>query len=311
MELSSLSPALSNLLIASNRSTRLRDRITDFIDLTRPRVLVLVLLTAPPAFAMGHAGWPSFLTMFGVVLGAALIGAGSGAINAWWERELDGLMERTQDRPLPSQRLTPTEALLFGVGVSLAGLLVLHLTTTPMATAIGAYTLLHYVLVYTIWAKPRSPQNIVIGGIAGAAAPLIADAAVDGRIGVWGLVLFAIVFIWQPPHFWAITLYRKREYEAAGFPMMPSVVGNGPTRKRSLAYAILLLPVMLLPWFGGVLSGFYAATAFLGGSHFIYCIVQSMREDNDEADRRVFRSSIICLGALFLEMTLELCLQTL
>jgi len=310
MSSSGSSHALSNLFVASNRSSGLRDRINDFIGLTRPRVLVLVLLTAPPAFAMGHEGWPSFMTMFGVILGAALIGAGSGAINAWWERELDGLMERTQDRPLPSQRLTPTEALLFGIGVSLTGLATLHFTTTPMATAIGAYTLLHYIVVYTIWAKPRSPQNIVIGGIAGAAAPLIADAAVDGRIGVWGLVLFAIVFIWQPPHFWAITLYRKREYAAAGFPMMPSVVGNGPTRQRSLAYAILLLPVMLLPWFGGVFSGFYAATALVGGSLFIYRIVQSMREDTDEADRRVFRASLFCLGTLFLEMILELCLQT-
>ncbi len=294
---------------AAGKLSQLRERLADFWSLTRPRVLILVLLTAPPAFAMGHAGWPSLLTMFGVIVGAALIGGGSGAINAWWERELDACMERTKDRPLPAGRLQPFEVIRFGVIVSALGLLVLYLTTNWLATAIGAYTLLHYVAVYTIWAKPRSPQNIVIGGIAGAAAPLIADAAANGTVTMWGFVLFLIIFIWQPPHFWAITLYRQHEYEAAGFPMMPSVVGRAGTRRRSMVYAIILLPVMLLPWIGGQLSIFYALTAMAGGSLFIFRIWQSMREDSDVADRRVFTASLLCLSALFIEMIVELSLR--
>jgi len=303
------SAGTTEIRVPQSRASTLRARIIDFYSLTRPRVLLLVLLTAPPGFALGHSGWPSLRIILGVIVGAALIGGGSGAINAWWERELDARMTRTQNRPLPTGRLSPNEVLAFGVLVATLGLLVLLDTTNLLATAIGAYTLLHYVAVYTIWAKPRSPQNIVIGGIAGAAAPLIADAAVDGRIGLWGLVLFAIVFVWQPPHFWAITLYRKHEYEAAGFPMMPSVVGNHGTRCRMLVYAIILLPIMLLPWLGGQLSTCYALTALAGGMLFIFRIGQAMRAENDLADRRVFTTSLITLSALFSEMTLELLLR--
>jgi protoheme IX farnesyltransferase len=284
-------------------------RARDFIALTRPRVLTLVLFTAPPALAMGHEGWPSSATIILVVLGAALIGAGCGALNACWERDRDRQMTRTQDRPLPAGRLTLRDAVLFGLAISALGLGLLFAAGGWLPASIGAVTLLHYLLIYTIWLKPRSPQNIVIGGAAGAATPLIADAAIDGSLGLWSFVLFAIVFMWTPPHFWAIALYRKREYEAAGFPMMPSVVGDAATRTRMLVYAILLIPITLIPWLGGELSAIYALTAVVAGAFFIASIRRAIRLRSSRQDRRVFRVSILYLFALFAEMLVELTLR--
>jgi protoheme IX farnesyltransferase len=282
--------------------------IRDYVALTRPRVLSLVLFTAPPALLLGQPGWPSPGTIAGVLLGAALIGAGCGALNAWIEIETDGVMERTRNRPLPTGRLAPRQALAFGLAISALGLLVLYVGCGGLAAAIGALTLAYYVFVYTLWLKPRTPQNIVLGGAAGAASPLIADAAIDGRLGIWGLVLFAIVFLWTPPHFWAIALYRKREYEAAGFPMMPSVVGDEATRRRMAVYAIALIPVTLLPWLSGSLSVVYVVTALILGGGFLASIGRAMRLRRPQQDRRVFGFSILYLATLFAEMLLELTL---
>lgn len=278
----------------------------DYIALTRPRVLALVLFTAPPALVMGHGGWPSPALVAGVILGAALVGGGCGALNAWLERDADGQMERTRNRPLPTGRLSGQQALGFGLLISALGLLVLYACGGWLPSLIGALTLLHYIFVYTLWLKPSSPQNIVIGGAAGAASPLIADAAVDGRLGPWGVVLFAIIFLWTPPHFWAIALYRRKEYEAAGFPMLPCVVGDAATRRRMLGYTLILVPVTLLPWLGGELSLAYAATAVLAGAGFIASIARAMRLADRQQDRRVFAASILYLSALFTEMLVEL-----
>jgi len=283
-------------------------RARDFVALTRPRVLTLVLFTAPPAMVMGHDGWPSAAVILGVILGAALIGAGCGALNASWERDRDQKMERTRSRPLPAGRLSRRDAVIFGLAISALGTAVLFATGGWLPAAIGVLTLAHYLFVYTIWLKPRSPQNIVIGGAAGAASPLIADAAVDGRLGIWGFVLFLIIFVWTPPHFWAIALYRKREYAAAGFPMLPNVLGDCATRRHMMAYAIALIPITLLPWFGGELTILYALTAVIAGGGFIASIARSMRAQSPQQDRRVFRSSLFYLFAIFAEMLVELTL---
>ncbi len=288
---------------------RRRARVRDYIALTRPRVLSLVLFTAPPAMAMESGQWPAFAVLLGVLVGSAMIGGGCGALNAWWERDRDAAMARTADRPLPTGRLMPHQALAFGLVVSALGIAVLYAAGGALPAAIGAGSLAHYFFIYTLWLKPRSPQNIVIGGAAGAATPLIADAAVDGRLGIWGVVLFAIVFLWTPPHFWAIALYRKHEYEAAGFPMMPSVVGNDATRRRQLVYALLLIPVTLIPWIAGVLGVFYAIVAMAAGLGFCTSIRQAMRLRSDVADRRVFRVSILYLVAIFAAMLVELMLR--
>jgi protoheme IX farnesyltransferase len=294
---------------SSISAVRRRARVRDYVALTRPRVLTLVLFTAPPAMAMESGQWPGFALLLGVLVGSAMIGGGCGALNAWWERDRDAAMARTADRPLPTGRLTPLQALVFGLVLSTLGIAVLYAAGGALPAAIGAGSLAHYFFIYTLWLKPRSPQNIVIGGAAGAATPLIADAAVDGRLGIWGVVLFAIVFLWTPPHFWAIALYRKHEYEAAGFPMMPSVVGNDATRRRQLAYALLLIPVTLIPWIAGVLGVFYAIVAMAAGLAFCTSIRQAMRLRNDVADRRVFRVSILYLVAIFAAMLVELTLR--
>jgi protoheme IX farnesyltransferase len=247
--------------------------------------------------------------ILGVIFGAALIGAGCGALNASWERDRDRRMARTENRPLPAGRLTLREAVIFGFAISALGVAVLFAAGGWLPAAIGVLTLVHYLLIYTIWLKPRTPQNIVIGGAAGAASPLIADAAIDGRLGLWGFVLFLIVFVWTPPHFWAIALYRKREYAAAGFPMLPNVLGDRATRRHMLAYAIGLIPVALIPWFGGELSFVYAWTAAIAGAGFIVSIARSMHAESPKWDRRVFRVSIFFLFAIFAEMLVELALR--
>jgi protoheme IX farnesyltransferase len=292
--------------LSSPDRTRAVARLRDYAALTRPRVLALVLFTAPPALALGRDHWPAPALCLGVMLGTALIGAGCGALNAWLERDVDARMLRTCDRPLPSGRLEPHEALLFGLAISLCGLVCLHSVGGWLPTLIGGATLFHYVVVYTVWLKPRSPQNIVVGGAAGAAAPLIADAAVDGRLGVFGVALFAIVFLWTPPHFWAIALYRKREYAAAGIPMMPSVVGDGATRRRMLVYALALIPAGLIPWLLGALSGAYAATSVILGTCFAASIVRAIRARSAREDRRVFLVSLVYLAGLFASMLFEL-----
>jgi protoheme IX farnesyltransferase len=309
---SSPSPAAASLTAAlpdAGFIARSRDTIRDYVALTRPRILSLVLFTAPVGMIMGHEGWPDPLVLLGVVVGAALIGGGCGALNAWIERERDAKMERTENRPLPTGRLAPHQAALFGFATTAAGLAALFATGGWLPAAIGLATVLHYIFVYTLWLKPRSAQNIVIGGAAGATSPIIADAAIDGSLGIWSLVLFAIVFLWTPPHFWAIALYRKREYEAAGFPMMPSVVGNAACRRKMLHYALVLIPVTLLPTLGGQLGLIYAAVALGGGGWFVLSIVKAMRMDDRDQDRRVFATSIIYLTLIFGAMLFELVLR--
>lgn len=298
--------AVGRVRSASARHRGAVSAFRDCIALTRPRILVLVLLTAPPALALGGAGWPDAATTLGVMVGAVLLGAGCGAVNAWWERDPDARMERTEDRPLPAGRLLPQEALLFGVATLLAGLLVLAATAGRLAVGLGLAAAAHYLIVYTVWLKPRHAFASLIGGATGAAPPLIADAAVDGAVGLWGITLFAIVFLWQPPHVWAIHLYRRHEYASAGFPVLPALLGRPATRRWMLAYALALFPVTLLPWLAGELGPVYAATAVVGALLFCGSILHAMGRDSDDADRTVFLVSIPYLGLLMLVMLLEL-----
>jgi protoheme IX farnesyltransferase len=300
---------LTHALSSTPRLVRATESLRDHLALARPRVLLLVLLTAPPVFALGRPHWPEALTAVCVLLGTAFVAGGASALNAWLERDVDARMSRTRERPLPAGRLSADQALRFGAAISGLGLLVLFVVGGGLAAFVGALTLVHYVGVYTLWLKPRSPQNIVIGGAAGAAAPLIADAAVNGSIGIWGIALFAIVFLWTPPHFWAIALYREEEYAAAGLPMMPAVVGAPRTRRRMLGYALAGIPVSLLPWLLGELGLAYATAAVLLGGWFVACIVRSMRADDRLEDRRVFFASIAYLWLLFAAMLVELALR--
>ncbi len=275
-------------------------------DMTRPRVLLLVLFTGLPVFGLVEGEGHSLGRMAWVIFGTALAGAASSTLNAYLERETDARMARTQRRPLPAAAVQPGHALAIGLGLSVASTLLLWWVGGAFAAAVGLATILFYVLVYTIWLKPRTPQNIVIGGAAGSTAPLIAEAALTGQLTWASWVLFLIIFLWTPPHFWALAIYRKEEYAAAGFPMMPSVAGNASTRRQSLVYALLLLVTTLTPVPLGMLSYFYGAVALLAGGWFAWRVYVSIRADDPEVDYAVFRDSIRYLFLLFGAMLLDL-----
>lgn len=295
------SPATSPRIAAGALGAPLA-RAADFVALTRPRIVLAVALTAPAGLLLGGAPHPGPGLLLGVLAGTVLLGGGSGALNAWWERERDARMRRTCERPLPTGRLEPHEALVFGLVSSALGLAALGAAGGWLAAALGLATLVHYLGLYTIWLKPRSHWSTVAGGVAGAAAPLIADAAADGAIGLWGIVLFAIVFTWQPPHVWAIALYRRDEYAAAGFPMLPAVKGVRAARRHMLGWALVLVAVTLLPAVGGVAGPTYTIAALAAGSFFMARIVAAMRADDPVADRRVFRASLVQLAVVFVAL---------
>jgi protoheme IX farnesyltransferase len=281
--------------------------VAGYAALTKPRILPLVIFTALPVLLMAHAELAQSL---GILGGISLAAAAANALNMYVERDRDALMERTRNRPLPAAALAPRSALIFGLSLSVVATLALQLVAGAPAALLGVASILFYVFVYTIWLKPRTPYNAVIGGAAGAAAPLIADAAVNGSVGWPGLLLFSIVFFWQPPHVWAIALYRKADYAAAGIPMMPAVVGEERTRRRMLWYTLGLLPVTILPALPplSLLGPIYLATALVLGAWFTWVGVRLIRERSDAAAQRVFRVSLVYLAALYLAMLIDLLL---
>ncbi len=277
-----------------------------YSDLTKPRLLPLVLFTGLPVFGMAAGGWvsPAFAGL--TLLGICLVAAGANTLNAYLERDLDARMQRTRLRPLPAGRIEPRSALRFGLALCVVSTLLLWAVAGRAAAGVGVASILFYVFVYTLWLKPRSAWNAVIGGAAGAAAPLIADVAVHGHLGEPGLALFAIVFFWQPPHVWAIALYRKSDYAAAGIPMLPNVIGDQPTRWRMLWYTLFLVPVTLAPVALGLVGNIYLAVTLGMNAWFIWSAVRVLRERSDRAARRMFRVSLVYLFSLFLAMNLDL-----
>jgi len=282
------------------------DTLRLYADITRPRVLALVVFTGLPALLLGRDAWPNFWTAFWVLTGTAAIGGASSAFNAYIERDADARMARTRRRPLPAASVIPGVVLGYGALLTLVGTAMIGASGGWVAAAIGLATVAFYVLGYTMWLKPRTPQNIVIGGAAGSTAPLIVSAAMDGTVSLGAWILFLIVFLWTPPHVWGIAIFRKREYEAAGFPMMPSVVGDQGTRWRSLAYTLALVAVTLAPVALGYLSWAYGVVALALGAWFTWSVVRSMLSDRPVIDYRVFKDSIVYLAVLFLAMLAEL-----
>jgi protoheme IX farnesyltransferase len=271
----------------------------------------MVLFTGLPVFGLAAGGWPGTGFALLTLLGIALAAASANTLNAYIERDVDARMERTRTRPLPMGRVSPRAALIFGLALGAASTALLWAIAGRVAAGLGVASILFYVFVYTLWLKPRSAWNAVIGGAAGAAAPIIADAAVNGSVGPVGLALFAIVFFWQPPHVWAIALYRKRDYEAAGIPMLPSVIGDQPTRWRMLWYTLGLVPVTLAPVALGLLGNLYLAVALGMNAWFVASVLGLLRERSDAAARRVFHVSLAYLFSLFLAMNVELALNAL
>lgn len=280
-------------------------------EMTRPRVLLLVLFTGLPMLGLCQQGWPAFGTAGLALVATAFAGAASSTLNAWYERDTDAQMARTRARPLPASSVAPGQALGLGVLLTLVSTAMLYAINGWLPAAVGLGTILFYIFGYTMYLKPRTPQNIVIGGAAGATTPMILEAAIDGQITIASVVLFLIVFLWTPPHFWAIAIFRKKDYAAAGFPMMPNVVGDRATRRQSLVYTLATLVASLMLVGTGQLSVAYGVTALAAGVWFLVEVARSIAADDPRYDWRVFKVSIAYLFVVFGAMLVDCAVRSL
>ena len=274
----------------------------DFLALLKPRVMSLVVFTAlaglliAPVHVHPVIGFTALL--------AIAVGAGaSGALNMWWDADIDAVMLRTRARPIPSGKIKGGEALGFGMILSVLSVFTLGVVTNWVAAGLLAFTIFFYAVVYTMWLKRSTPQNIVIGGAAGAFPPVVGYAAATGSVSLSSLALFAIILIWTPPHFWALALVKSGEYARAGVPMMPNVKGHDHTRLQILLYTILLAPVGVLPWAMGFGSNVYGAISAVGGALMLHFAAQVYRlregEAAEKAAKHLFAFSILYLFVLF------------
>ena len=287
-------------------SALVAETVRNYIDLTKPRLLPLVLFSGLPVMGMSASGWAPIPLMCWILIGISLAAASANTLNAYLEIDKDSLMERTRNRPLPAGRIAPQNALVFGIVLAVLSTFFLYWVGGAIAAGLGVASILFYVFVYTIWVKPRSSWNVVVGGAAGAVSPLIADAALNGTVGPAGLSLFALVFFWQPPHVWAIALYRKSDYQAAGIPMLPNVVGDGPTRWWMLLSTLFLVPVALAPVAFGLLGSVYLVLSLIANAWFIWHAIQVVRLKTLDSARAMFRVSLGYLFALLGAMLVDL-----
>jgi protoheme IX farnesyltransferase len=276
--------------------------VGDFIVLMKPRVMSLVVLTALTGMVAAPGSIHPVLGLIAML--AIAIGAGaSGALNMWYDADIDARMARTAARPIPRGRLTRDEALSFGTVLSVFSILTLGVLVNWTAGALLALTIGYYLFVYTMWLKRRTPQNIVIGGAAGAFPPMIGWAAVTGTVSIEGVLMFLIIFMWTPPHFWALALYRSRDYERVGVPMLPVVAGPQETRRQIWLYSIILVPLAVVPAFIGLAGIAYAITSVSLGAVFLWLAWRVRRitqgREADTAARKLFGFSILYLFALF------------
>jgi len=278
----------------------------DYFALLKPRVMSLVIFTA--LVGMVAASGEAHPVLAAVSLLAIAVGAGAaGALNMWWDADIDAVMARTAKRPIPARRVRPAEAAAFGGFLSVLSVALLALASNYFAAGLLAFTIFFYVVVYSMWLKRLTPQNIVIGGAAGALPPVVGWAAVTGAAPLAAWVLFAVIFLWTPPHFWALALYKQGDYARAGVPMMPNVKGARETRRQILIYAFILAPAGLSPFLIGLAGPFYLAISSGLGGVFVYFAWALWRAGEDERRpaRRLFRFSIAYLFALFAAILIE------
>ncbi|MGE8133160.1 heme o synthase [Novosphingobium subterraneum] len=275
----------------------------DFFALTKPRVMTLVIFSGLCGL-LAAPGQIHPILAFTAILCIAVGAGGAAALNMWWEADIDAGMKRTSKRPLPSGRMDPTSARDFGFALSGASVVIMGLGVNWLAAAILAFSIFYYAWIYTVWLKPRTPQNIVIGGGAGAFPPLIGWVAVTGNITLMPVLLFLIIFMWTPPHFWALALFVQIDYAKVGIPMMPVVAGEKSTRRQILIYALLLLPVTLAPWWIGGTGWVYGVSALVLGVIFVALSIQvglrsSEPDDKMKPEKRLFAYSVLYLFVLF------------
>ncbi len=273
-------------------------RVADYIALLKPRVMSLVVFTGFAGLYLAPGSLHPVLALAAILCIAVAAGA-SGAINMWYDRDIDARMARTRGRPIPAGRMEPGAALGFGVTLAVGSVVVMGLAINAMAAALLALTIGFYVFVYTMWLKRRTPQNIVIGGAAGAFPPMIGWAAVTGDVSLAGLVMFGIIFMWTPPHFWASALYRSDDYANAGVPMLPVVAGVERTRRHILCYTLLLFPLALAPALLEIAGVVYGVGAAVLGALFVVSALRVQNDPTHREARRMFSFSIVYLFAIF------------
>jgi heme o synthase len=284
---------------------RVASTVRAYVLLTKPRVIELLLVTTLPAMVLAAGRLPSLSLMGAVLVGGTLAAGGANTINCWIERDRDRVMLRTRHRPLPSGRIEPTRALAFGVVIEVAAFLWLWATVNILAAALAVSAMLFYVFVYTIWLKPRSPQNIVIGGAAGAVPVLVGWAAVTGRLDAPAWVLFAIVFCWTPPHFWALSLRYQDDYAAAGIPMLPVVSGITRAARQIVFYSILVVVITLVLFLFETMGIVYFVAAVGLGAAFVWQALSLRRDVNPQRAMRLFTFSNTYLALLFAAIAVD------
>ncbi|MER8439913.1 heme o synthase [Mesorhizobium sp. M1312] len=274
----------------------------DFFALLKPRVMSLVVFTAFVGLVAAPVTINPLLAVIAIL--AIAIGAGaSGALNMWYDADIDAVMTRTAGRPVPAGRIRPGEALSFGLVLSVLSVMTLGVLVNWLSATLLAFTIFFYAVVYTMWLKRWTPQNIVIGGAAGAIPPVIGWAAVTGTVSLESVVLFLIIFLWTPPHFWALALFKSEDYARAGIPMMPNVAGQASTRRQIFAYALILAPVGVLPWALGFTTPAYGIAAVLLGAGFVWYAWKVLQMADDDhvmkPAKALFGYSLLYLFAIF------------
>jgi protoheme IX farnesyltransferase len=297
---------MSDAVPATSPHVATRSLVADLVTLTKPRIISLLLVTTIAPMFITPAGLPSLALVGWVTLGGYLMAGGANAINMWFDRDIDDKMTRTRTRPIPSGRITAAAALAFGLGIASIAFVLFWTMVNPLAAWLALGGLLFYVLIYTMWLKRSSPQNIVIGGAAGAFPPLVGWAAMTGRIDLGALYLFAIVFYWTPPHFWALALNKTRDYGNAGVPMMPNVHGIPETKRQMLLYTLMLVPLTIMPAIIGLSGLFYGIAATLLGARFLQLCWAIVREEGVTPKTwQLYKYSLSYLALLFVAMAVD------
>jgi protoheme IX farnesyltransferase len=278
--------------------------VQDYFDLLKPRVMSLVVFTGLCGLLMAPGSIHPVLG-FSAILSLAVGAGAAGCLNMWWDRDIDAIMSRTQKRPIPSGRINPDSALSFGVILSLVSVVTMGIAIHWLAAGLLAFTILFYILIYTMWLKRWTSQNIVIGGAAGALPPVIGWAAVTDTLPLESWILFGIIFLWTPPHFWALSLYRHEDYARANVPMLPLTAGIQATKNHIILYTLLLVVLSLVPSLMGMVTWVYGSCAIILGAVFIALAWHVKRQELPKPAMQLFFYSILYLFVLFFAMTLD------
>lgn len=302
-----LQPVESRLAPASS----ILQTVQAYFALTKPGILVMLMFTSLCAAFVAQRGVPDLRTILAMLVGLGLCSGGSAAVNMWYDRDIDAIMKRTAKRPIPAGVIAPQAALRFGIILGFLSVIELAYFVNVLTAFLALCGYLYYAVIYTVWLKRITPQNIVIGGGAGAIPVLIGWSAVTGSLHVAPILMFLIIFLWTPPHFWSLALYKNEEYTRAGIPMMPVVKGPRTTKRQSVTYAVLLLLSSIALYFTGVVGTIYLLTAVLLGGVFLYYTIMTWREQDDQFvwARRTFFFSLLYVPLLFTSMVLGMAVR--